>query len=96
MKERTPVTNSGLYAIRTRYIGPTDTEGSKIEAVSAQSGGRSLIVSYDHGLDGPNNHAAAAVALANAAKSDGAWSEDIRLVQGAYGEDGYVFVLLWE
>lgn len=97
MKERTPVTNSGLYAIQTRYVGPTDTTGSYIEVTSSDPSDLVVLqVPYDHSLDIPYVHAAAAVQFANTKKSDGYWREEIKLVQGSMGQDGYVFVLLWE
>jgi hypothetical protein len=92
-KERTPIINPGFYAITTKYFGPTDTGGSRITAKVAGSN-VSLVRGYDHILDGPANHAAAAVALANIQKSEGRWAEDINLVQGST-DDGYVFVLRW-
>lgn len=94
MKERTPVLNPGLMAIRTRYVGPTDETGSLIVA---EVSGTPInhTVAYDHALDSPGNHAAAAVALVNHMKSEGRWAEDICLTQGAL-DDGYVFIMFWE
>jgi hypothetical protein len=51
--------------IRTRYVGPTDTKGSRIRATG---GGRSLTVPYDHAAQ--NAHLPAAEALAKALGAD--------------------------
>ena len=49
-----------MVAIETKYYGPTNSRGSKIIAKTTN---HRLTVSYDHGLDLDENHAAAAVAL---------------------------------
>lgn len=48
-----------MFAVLTRYAGPTNTRGSRI--VATWDGGR-LSRPYDHTLTGPGNHAAAALA----------------------------------
>ncbi|MGP1664345.1 MAG: hypothetical protein ACTS5I_00215 [Rhodanobacter sp.] len=52
-----PVT---LQAIQTRYLGPTNTRGSRVKAVCDAG---SLIQSWNYSLDGPGNHRAVALAL---------------------------------
>lgn len=49
-----------MQAIQTKYHGPTNTKGSKITA-RAEAG--SVSVSYDHALNGQENHREAARAL---------------------------------
>lgn len=69
--------------IRTRYIGPTDTLGSKIKAVKVGGGGQ-LTVSYDHGSMDP--HKDAALALAKHINPD---TVRVQMVNTAPG--GFVF-----
>lgn len=49
-----------MQAIRTKYIGPTDTKGARIKA-TAQAG--SVTIPYPHEMSGMHCHAAAAAAL---------------------------------
>jgi hypothetical protein len=49
-----------MQAIRTRYFGPTNTRGSRIQA-KAEAG--AIYVNYDHGLNTKENHKAACDAL---------------------------------
>ena len=49
-----------MQAIRTRYFGPTDHLGSRIQA---KCEARAVYVPYDHALDIDGNHAAACAAL---------------------------------
>jgi hypothetical protein len=49
-----------MQAIRTRYFGPTDTRGSRIQA-KAEAG--ALYVGFDHSLNIQDNHKAACDAL---------------------------------
>jgi hypothetical protein len=99
MRIRTPVTYPGMVALRTVFLGPTDTEGSRI-MVELMNGGslpedrRVEFYPVDHSLDPDANHAAAAQHYANSQKSHGRWAEDIRLMQ-ASTTDGYVFVPYW-
>lgn len=51
-----------LRIIRTRYLGPTDTKGSRITATDLKTGER-LVLAFDHSLDAVNNHNEAADAL---------------------------------
>lgn len=49
-------------AIETRFLGPTNTKGSRVVAVSC--GGSRLITDWDHAMDASENHIAAANRLA--------------------------------
>jgi len=48
--------------ITTKYLGPTNTRGSRIKALT--SSGLSITVGYDDVLNNENNHVAAAELLA--------------------------------
>jgi hypothetical protein len=72
-----------MIAIETKYVPPTNTRPAKILAVTAT--GRQLSHSIDRGLDGPEQHAAAAVALCERMNWKG------ELIAGAT-RAGYVFV----
>ena len=71
-----------MQAIQTRYLGPTNTRGSRIKA-TAYAG--SITVDYDHSLRTEEAHAVAAVALARKLGWDG------YLICGGL-HDSYVFV----
>jgi hypothetical protein len=49
-----------MQAIRTRYIGPSNVRGSRIQA---KCEARTLYMPYDHALNLEGNHAAACEAL---------------------------------
>lgn len=51
-----------MQAIITKYLGPTNSRGSRIKATAWVG---SVTVSYDHALDSVDNHRAAAMALAD-------------------------------
>lgn len=54
-----------MKAIKTKYLGTTNTKGSRIKAVIDDGkGDRSLTVPYDHYNDAYHNHVLAAEALA--------------------------------
>lgn len=77
-----------MQAISTKYLGPTDTLGSRIKARTES--GQTLTIPYPHELDpgllvSPARHAKAAIALALKMGWDG------ELVSGATNT-GYVFV----
>lgn len=76
-----------MVAITTKYMGPTNTRGSRIKAQRAD-GGASVTVSYDYALNTQDNHAAAVQALVD--KLD--WT-DVNWVLGAT-DKGYVAVAL--
>lgn len=93
-RERTPVRPSYRVAIMTTYHGPTDTRGSYIRAHwSDHTFPHPITRGYDHTLDGPDNHAYAAMELANHAKSLGGIPERAYLVSAAT-KRGYVFIVI--
>ena len=49
-----------MQAIITKYMGPTDTKGSRIKATAAAG---SITLGWDHALNSEGNHNAAARAL---------------------------------
>lgn len=87
----TPLPFAGAYgrqAIVTRFLGPTNTRGSRVKATCSA---RSLTVDWDHSLTLGENHAAAAYALAQKLGWGGDWA------MGAMPDkarDAYVFVSL--
>lgn len=71
-------------AIETRYLGPTNTKGSRIKATAWKG---SVTLSYDYALNADQNHAKAAQALADKFGWKGQWA------QGAKPKGtGYFFV----
>lgn len=70
-------------AIQTKFLGPTNHRPARVKAW-ADAG--SVVVSWDYSLGVPDNHEAAAVALA---KKLG-WP--LRLSGGSLPGSGYVFV----
>ena len=75
---------STYQAIVTKYIGPSNTKGSRIKARAAAG---SVTVHLDHSLNIENSHAKAAEALANKFKWRGAW-----YMGGMPDDAGYCFV----
>jgi hypothetical protein len=77
-------------AIVTKFHGPTNHKGSRVSA-TAEAG--RIILSWDHALNGSDNHAAAARALADSM----GWTVEAgypALVGGALpGNAGYAFVM---
>lgn len=71
-------------AITTRFVGPTNSKGSRI---IAKCEARMMIVPYDDALDIDENHAAAALKLFRAM----GWDQYNDLAMGGT-RDGYVFV----
>lgn len=71
-------------AIVTKYYGPTNTRGSRIKATSASGKSLTLPWAYELGVD--ENHAAAAVALAQKLGWEG------RFVMGGLADGAQVFV----
>lgn len=49
-------------AIRTRYVGPTNTQPGRIVADAGDRASR-VVVAWNHALNTDDNHAAAAVAV---------------------------------
>ncbi len=70
-------------AIETKYLGPTNTRGSRIVATC---NGNRITISYPYELSGVDVHKAAAIALSEKM----GWSTD-NLVSGET-KTGYVFV----
>jgi hypothetical protein len=52
-----------MQSITTKYMGATNSRGSRIKATPS-GGGKSVSIPYDHGLDTNEKHHAAAKALA--------------------------------
>ncbi len=78
------MTIRSYQAIVTKYIGPSNTKGSRIKARAAAG---SLTVHLDSALNIENNHAKAAEALANKYKWRGNW-----FMGGMPDDTGYCFV----
>ncbi len=78
------MTFRSYQAIVTKYIGPSNTKGSRIKARSAAG---SLTVHLDNALNIEDNHAKAAEALANKYKWPGEWH-----IGGMPDDTGYCFV----
>jgi hypothetical protein len=72
-----------MKAIRTKYSGPTDTRGSRI--IASDEDGNRVTVHYDSAKNSADNHAIAAVRLAEKMGWTG------HLIAGSLGK-GYVFV----
>jgi hypothetical protein len=51
-----------MKAIQTKYLGPTNTKGSRIKAYDCDN--NAVTVSYDYSLNSEGNHHKAAIALA--------------------------------
>lgn len=71
-------------AIVTKYIGPSNTKGSRIKATA---GAGSVTVHLDHALNIEENHIKAAETLANKYKWRGNW-----FMGGMPDDSGYCFV----
>lgn len=72
-----------MRAIITKFIGCTDTKGSRIKATAGRN---SATIPYPYELNEGDAHMAAAVALCNKMKWPG------RLIQGGIEGAGYAFV----
>lgn len=75
-----------MVAITTKYLGPTNTKGSRIKASAGR--GREVTISYDHALGQEACHAKAARAL----MTKMGWPN--KLVAGGLKNGGYVFVMI--
>ncbi len=77
--------------ITTRYLGPTNSRGSRIKATarkaSAHGAEMAATVHYDHALNIGGNHTAAAQALATKLGWSGLW-----IAGGKPEEDGNMYV----
>ncbi len=72
-----------MKAIETRYVGPTNTRGSRI--IASDGDGNRVTIGYPHELSGMAVHQSAAIALAHKMNWTG------RLIGGSTNH-GYVFV----
>lgn len=72
-----------MQAIETKYIGATNTKPSRVKATGAAG---SVTFSWDHSLDGYENHRRVALAIMLKMGWHGHW------VAGANAGNGYVFV----
>jgi hypothetical protein len=66
--------NDMAQSIITKYLGPTNTQGSRIKAHTSY-GRNSITLGYDYALNGKENHAAAAKTLATKLNWSGRWIE---------------------
>ena len=86
--------------IETKFLGPTDTKGSRITAVCKRDSDRTYrkTVSYDHRLNSEANHLAAAEAVMAVMETDLAYEgcEPFRVVARGYGgrSDGGLYFLI--
>ncbi len=71
-------------AIITKYLGPTNTRGTRIKATAAAG---TVTVNWDYSLGMDANHAQAAKALVDKFEWGGLW-----IAGGAPNADGNVFV----
>ncbi len=78
------MTIRAYQAIVTKYIGPSNTKGSRIKATAAAG---SVTLHLDNSLNIEDNHALAALALANKYAWRGTWH-----MGGMPGDSGYCFV----
>lgn len=76
-----------MQAIQTKYLGPTNTKGSRIKATCAAG---SVTISYPYDLSGMDCHAAAAKALVDKM----GWNDAHYggLLGGQLADGTYVFV----
>ncbi len=72
-----------MKAITTRYLGPTDTKGSRF--IATTEGDNRITISYDYSLNAEDNHKRVAVTLCDKM----GWSTDII---GGGTDNGYVWV----
>jgi len=70
-----------MKAIRTRYVGPSNTKGSRI--IADDGDGNRATVGYEHALNSEGNHRLAAEAL----MAKMGWSG--HLTVGWWKSDGY-------
>lgn len=76
-----------MQAIQTKYMGPTNTKGSRIKATCAAG---SVTIDYPHDLSGMDCHAAAAKVLVNKMGWNG--PQYGGLMGGQLQNGGYAFV----
>jgi hypothetical protein len=81
----THLENNMYQSIVTKYLGPTNTLGSRIRATA--TAGAKKTVNFNYELGPTDNHRAAAQALAAELGWKGRW-------EGGSTSDGYVFVCI--
>jgi hypothetical protein len=84
-----------MIAIHTKYLGPTNTRGSRIKAYTCHyfnnnNKGFTVSVPYNHALSGVDVHFEAVKALAAKHKLD--WKIDNMCYGGSSDGRGYTFV----
>ena len=86
--------------IETRFLGPTDTRGSRITAVCKRDSDRTYrkTVAWDYGNDPGDNHLAAAEAVMAVMEADLAYDgcEPFRIVgrgSGGRNDAGYFYLI---
>jgi hypothetical protein len=77
-----------MTLIKTKYLGPTSTTGSKI-SVTAYGIKHRIIEPYDHSMDSFENHRSAASKFAKLLKLDGEYTVTT-------SKNGYTFALIGE
>ena len=83
-KRESKVEAGPYQAIETYYIGPTNSRGARVKAVSGS--GISITTSYDHALSIGEVHAAACKALVDKMNWGGSWI-------GGGSKRGHYFVM---
>ncbi len=82
----TALPTARFRAIRTRFVGPTNTRGSRVIADAGDRASR-VVLDWDHALNSEQNHATAAVAVTEKMGWTGEYYTP--LVGGGYGMDTY-------
>lgn len=59
-----------MIAIVTKYLGPTNTLGSRVRATVAN---KTIVLPWDHGVSMEGNHARVALSLARSLGWNGPW-----------------------
>lgn len=73
-----------MQTITTKYLGPTDTQGTRIKAVHTGAA-TSITVPYNYALSNGGNHKEAAAALAKKLEWNGEYI-------GGHTKDGMVWI----
>jgi len=76
-----------MQAIITKFLGPTNTKGSRIKATSWDA---SVTVTYNYALDSLNNHRAAADAVC------ASMGDEWKIVASALMPDGHGYAFTTE
>jgi len=76
--------------ILTRYLGPTNCRGSRVVATHKRDSETTwrVVLAWDHALDGPENHRAAAEALLGKHWQD----SDLVLCGRGHDQDAYFWL----